>query len=127
MKPDHDLSNEILGMTDLPQWRRRQLHTAALQREKRLYELEREVAAGKRLLEQAQGDLERWADRNAKLAKKLREVESYNQQLCTSLRRVQVAHDQAVRDGLERVVGTEAPMFSHGRDNRTSDPPEVMR
>jgi predicted nucleic acid-binding Zn-ribbon protein len=117
-EPDHDLSNEILGMTDVAEWRRRQLAAAARQRELRIHDLEREVAAAQRLLKQAQGDLEMWADRHAKLAEKLRRVESYNEQLTDSLRRVQVAHDQVIRDGLERTEGTEAPMFSAGRDQR---------
>lgn len=35
--------------------------------------------------------------------------------------------DLLERRRLEREEGTEAPMFSAGRDNRSSEPPEVMR
>jgi predicted nucleic acid-binding Zn-ribbon protein len=116
--PDHDLSNEILGLTDVADWRRRQLAAAARQRELRIHDLEREVAAAQRLLTQAQGDIEMWAERHAKLARSHRDLQQHNDALTDSLRRVQPAHDQVIRDGLERAEGTEAPMFSAGRDQR---------
>lgn len=123
IKPDHTFSNTIDSMYEIPFAKRLQLSSMARRLEHEIHRLKRELDSAARQVKAAEDERDKTIKRLAHQAALRRNLEQSNHDLCEALKPFQAEHERRVQERLHRQVGTEAPMFSHGMDNRTSEPP----